>query len=790
MKSFLIGLAVSAAFFLPYIIADRGYFLFYGDFNVQQVPFYQLAHAAIKNGEWFWSFKTDLGANFIGSYSFYLLGSPFFWLTIPFPNSFVPYLMGPLLILKFGCASFTAYCYITRFVKNKDYALIGALLYAFSGFSVYNIFFNHFHEAIIYFPLLLLSLEAFMTENRRGWFAVMIALCAVVNYFFFFGMAVFCLLYFFIRLFSGEWDLTIKKLLLLILEAALGVLMSCVLLLPSLLAIVSNSRVSQFQYGWNGLLYGKEQIYTYVIQSFFFPPELPARPVFFDSADVKWSSVAGWMPVFSMTGVFAWMVSKKKSWQKRLIAVCTVMALVPVLNAAFYAFNSSYYARWFYMPILIMALMTAKGLEDEQTDWDKGWKITLAITLGFVIIIGFFPNGRQVGGLWEKFGLYVREYGYRFWMFCLIAVASLVILKILLTMKKRGLAVFSKYAVLSVCLISVIYSALFVGLGKSHSYETTSFIIPKLLEADIELEDKDSVRFDVYEGMDNTAMFYGLSSIQAFHSVVPSSIMDFYTYLDIGRDVASRPETDYYALRSFLSVKYLLNYEDDDQFEGTSDADGTMPYWSYLETQNGQDIYINDCYIPYGFTYDYYISEEDSDSHAAYEKDLLLVKAIRLSAEQAEKYSGILKNYSELDVFSPDYDLTQMTVEQYYTDCSMRRSTAGSTVFGKNSFDCNITLTRDNLVFFSIPYDDGWSAYVDGAEVEIEKVNAGFMAVLCTEGEHTVHFEYRTPGLKIGAAITAGSATVLCAYLVFVCEYRKRKRSAVSKSPASPETEL
>ena len=27
------------------------------------------------------------------------------------------------------------------------------------------------------------------------------------------------------------------------------------------------------------------------------------------------------------------------------------MALVPVLNSAFYALNSSYYARWYYMPI-------------------------------------------------------------------------------------------------------------------------------------------------------------------------------------------------------------------------------------------------------------------------------------------------------------------------------------------------------------------------------------------------------------------------------------------------------
>ena len=112
LKAFLLGLGLSFVIFLPFIIVDGGRFLFYGDFNVQQVPFYRLAHDAIRAGEWGWNSRTDLGANFIGSYSFYLLGSPFFWLTIPFPSEWVQFLMGPLLILKFACASLTGYIYI------------------------------------------------------------------------------------------------------------------------------------------------------------------------------------------------------------------------------------------------------------------------------------------------------------------------------------------------------------------------------------------------------------------------------------------------------------------------------------------------------------------------------------------------------------------------------------------------------------------------------------------------------------------------------------------------------
>ena len=380
LSTFFIALTVAAALFVPYIIMGEGYFTFYGDFNVQQIPFYMQCHKAVKSGNIFWSWTTDLGANFIGSYSFYLLGSPFFWLTIPFPNWMVPYLMGPLLILKFACAAFTSYFYIRRFTRTPQAARLGALLYAFSGFSVYNIFFNHFHEAIIAFPILLLALEQLITENRRIVFALSVALCAVTNYFFFFGMVVFTVIYFFVRLFSGDIKVKFSRFIVLIFEAVLGVCLSAFLLLPSILAIIDNTRVSSILLGWNAIMYGKEQIYGNIIECFFFPPDIPARPVFFPGANVKWSSLGGWLPLFSMVGVFVWFSQRKNHWLKRVIGICIFMAMVPFLNSAFYAFNTSYYARWFYMPILMMCLATVSLTEDSTVNWRSGYKWVLGIT--------------------------------------------------------------------------------------------------------------------------------------------------------------------------------------------------------------------------------------------------------------------------------------------------------------------------------------------------------------------------------------------------------------------------
>lgn len=64
--------------------------------------------------------------------------------------------------------------------------------------------------------------------------------------------------------------------------------------------------------------------------------------------------VAGWLPVFGMTGVIAYLQAKKGNWLRRMICVLAVMAFIPILNSSFYMFNYAYYARWFYMPILMM----------------------------------------------------------------------------------------------------------------------------------------------------------------------------------------------------------------------------------------------------------------------------------------------------------------------------------------------------------------------------------------------------------------------------------------------------
>ena len=180
------GVCAAAAFFifLPFLVVDKGLFQYCGDFNSQQIPFYTYMNGFVKNSAGQWSWETDLGTSAVNSYSFYLYGSPFFWLTTLLPQAWVPFSMVPMFMLKFGVAGLGAYTYLKRYSAGRNYAVIGACLYALSGFTVYNTFFNHFVDCIALFPFLLWALDSYVYDGVRGVFPLAVAvICSTITSF-------------------------------------------------------------------------------------------------------------------------------------------------------------------------------------------------------------------------------------------------------------------------------------------------------------------------------------------------------------------------------------------------------------------------------------------------------------------------------------------------------------------------------------------------------------------------------------------------------------------------------
>ena len=762
-KSFLWAFLISLLVFLPFIIYNDGVFVYMGDYNVQQIPFYKLAHEAVRSGDIFWNWNTDLGANFIGSYSFYLLFSPFFWLTLPFPTDFLPYLMGPLLILKTSLAALTSFLYIKRYVKDKNYAVVGSLLYAFSGFMIFNIFFNHFHDVVVFFPLLLVSLDELAENNRRGWFAFMVAVSAMVNYWFFIGEVVFVVIYVFIRIFTDKKWRSFKKFSIIALESILGVGIACFVLLPSALAIMGNPRTGAGKLINGELLwvYGFRQRLPAIIESFFFPPEIPSRPTFFPEMGAKWASLSAWLPLFSTVGTIAYLKYKKQDTVKRVIITSLIMSLVPVFNSAFVLFNGSYYARWFYMPILFLCIATSVILEDRnkaKSEINSG----LMWTAGFVLImalgVAFTPvrDGDKICfGLYDNKAMFIYIAGYA--VICLVIAFSLLVLL-------RESRWFLRVTSFSLSVIIVAFSLGYMADGKSSKRNDDAYLDLVLNgREEYQLPDDEFYRTDFYKCKDNMGMMLGKPTINAFHSIVPPSVMEFYPYVGIKRDVSTKPPVSHEALRPLTSVKYLFVKADE------KDQPPMTGYSLYKEYKD-YNIYENDSFLPMGIFYEEAVSKDKLSEFSGEQKLRYMLTALCLEEEDIEKYSDILSIHTSPDYFFTTSDMINAAIEQ-------KRDTAAH-YFKKDTrgFTSKIDAPGDGLLFFSVPYDKGWTATVNGEEAEIVKANVGFMAVKIPEGESTVRFNYMTPGLIPGLLVSAVSASLLIIYLLICMLLSKKGR--------------
>ena len=775
-RAFLYALAMAGILLLPFVIIDHGYFVYYGDYNAQQIPFYKTCIEAVQSGNLGWNWKTDLGVNFVGSYSFYTLGSPFFWFAALFPVAISQYLMAPLLALKIALSSFFAFVFIRRFVTKPQNALIGGLLYAFSGYSMYNIFFNHFHEAIVFFPLLLIGLEEAVVNKRRGALAVAVAINAFVNYFFFIGECIFLVIYFVARLIGDRrFRFGVRDFFCLAFEAVCGVLIAGALFVPSIFQVLDVPRSTSMLNGWDFLFYNKNQRYGLILEAMFFPGEVPARTEMFENADSKWSSVALFLPLFSMSGVIALVkgaaseASRRMKWLRIMLPACFVIAMVPGLNSSFVLFNYSFYTRWFYMPELLCALATVYVLEHEEFDLKFGVKFCAgAVGLISLLALLFPMKDKESDQLLPRIAVKISPA-----VFVNIAIAlgmAVVAFNVLYWRRRMKTAKFTKTVTGAVVICSMALGYFYVGYGRILGPYIGDY--NQKVSAQIHIDDPEFHRMESLDSQNNINMLWGMSSLRSFTSIIPSSTFELYDLLDIERSVNSRPETSHYALRSLTGVKYLIvpgNYDSEKLDEALSD----LRQFQYLEDQDGWKIYVNTAVMPMGYAYDTYMLTDDAKKENPV--DNAMVGSVILTEEQAEKYSDILtERHSE-----------NLTVEQKYqrflSDVRERQE-LGAKQFSVNrsGFTAVTDYDTDRLLVFSVPYDMGWSGTVSvqGAaaqELEIEKVNGGFIGVRIPAGVCEISFTYKTPGGSLGVICTVVGIVLFGGY-IFLCYFILRRR--------------
>lgn len=741
LSVFLTAFLAALAILLPSILENQGILLLWGDYNHQQISFYTAAHESIRQGHYLWTMTTDLGTDMIGAYSFYLLGSPFFWLTLPFPTEAVPYLMGPLMALKTGLIAWAAYAWL-KGILRKPLAAAGGLMYAFSGFALTTLFWNHFMEPMLAFPLLLLGLDALTLKKRRGAFLLAVAFAAAANYAFFPGMMIFLGIWLLVQWKAGRIHLGPRLAFQGITEFLLGTGMAMAILLPSFLAALGSGRTG---FGDGSLSLGSlflypNEVLLHLASSLFLPPEIQGGLVLVRNS-YAWAGVSLWLPVLGGAGVLAFLFGRRGKLPGRrgkdpmaaslsiMIPLTFLLAAIPVFNGAFSLYAGEYYARWLYMPALLFIPASLIALEKGGR---KEWGLGLGISFLALSLSALLPlrggNGYQAPEAT--------------WILQLLGMGLLALLLTggLLWLRKRRGESWVLALLLLLPAFAILQGSLFLSQGRSQFGEGGEGILQDLENRDLLAADEGFYRISWASPYRNLSMLWNRPGIKSFTSLITPSLLPFYESLGNARTGVTTDQPQEQAAYPILtSVKYFIGNEG----EALS-----LPGFRLLEEKEGYGIYENEAFLEMGLFYDAYILEEDYYALNLEQREGVLLKGIVLTPEQAERWKGRLRELTKEEREDASWESVLQEVEK-------KRANASRAVFYEGN---QLRLTPGSMgkgaLLITIPWSQGWKAYEGDAEIPMEKASLAFQLVPVEEGGREIRLVYEPPLWIYGGLIS------------------------------------
>lgn len=127
------------------------------------------------------------------------------------------------------------------------------------------------------------------------------------------------------------------------------------------------------------------------------------------------------------------------------------------------------------------------------------------------------------------------------------------------------------------------------------------------------------------------------------------------------------------------------------------------------------------------------------------------------------------KNLSKLDitikkgVYKID-SINLYTMDVDYLNSSFDEMT--NIAVNDNEISGIINVSNDGYMTLSIPYDKAFKVYVDGDKIEIEKVNTAFIGFKINKGNHDIKIIYNAPGLLTGKIISGFGLLLLVMCLI------------------------
>lgn len=731
----LLALGAALVSFLPYLIRDRGFFTLAYDYNLQQIPFAAAAYEGVKqifSGEWIWNL--DQGSSLITGFGFYNLGSPFFWATLVFPKESFPLLAGELYMLKYMTAAVLAYSWLKQFVREETSAVLGGLLYAFSGFQSTNLLYFHFHDIVAFFPLLLWGMDRLVREKKSLLFSAAVFLNSLVNYTFFVQEAIFLAVYFLFRYFERKRAAESLRLgLRIFLRAALGLAMAAFLFLPNAMYVLGSAR-GKSRFDLSRLLYDIRGT-LFILKGFLFPGEAMSE----QSAvyQYQYGSTSLYIPFFGMTGAAIYLAGNR-GWLRNLLLVLIPISFSPLIQSGFLLFTEPN-QRWWYMLNLLCVLATVLALERGQHRTKKArglaW-LCCGGTAVFCLALGLL-RGPSGGTLVQSRALFLLFGG----MAVLFSAACGWMIQRDLLSPRSALA-----AALAACVLTTAAAVGAYKRGDDHDGTVRDYQVGLNLKGF-----DDQYRYNTSHNL--FTMPAEGAGVGAFSSTAENSSYAFRSKV-----------YDFNANFTYQSVALpglpeLLG----GRYEILVDPKG-RPLLDDFEAGGFRYGIAEKEACPIGFATGNYITLEELHKYPRDARSYVLMDAVAVeTAEKVEAYYGL--RFEEAGEPENPAEAIRRTVENRVRQFS--RDGRG--------FSCTTDFPRNQLVFFSVPNDPGWTACIDQEKTEIIDA-CGMMALSVPAGNHAIEFSYRTPGLRMGTAVSLAGWLVFCLLLILRRRAAARRR--------------
>ncbi len=629
--------------------------------------FYDYWHEFFLTGQLpMWDTASALGTNNFGGNSFYSLFSPFYMIIYILPRSWIPVELGLKYVLQTAFAGFFFSEYLKEFSIPLNGRRLGGLAYAFCGWVIYFMWFEHFLDSYALLPFILWGVEKVLKDKDPRMLSLALCIQGFTNFFFLAQFAIGAFFYamwrylvLFPKLSHSDRFLTIG---IGFIAFLFGIMGSAFILIPGIENSEAMPRAANADYlqslidAWNAsdkgtfwtLIFrfdsdGNYFQSLYPVTGFFFMPNADYSsnllgPSWYDNASGS-SFVFTPITLLAFAGVLDGIRRRKWSYPIGFILVAFMMS-IPFFYYLFAAFTIAY-ARFLLAPtawIITFAVLQTKHIKEMP-------KYFMDASFAFVIVMQLLVAVYAL----DMVDTYSSVYdGVSYWQYRYLAVPIEMAYTLVCYLFLRHYMTSEKFSLIAICLVS--FEAIAMGnlVSQDHGFGDIDNV--EVSGQGLNIIDRETAIVNALDEFDdsqyriqnstadrnnpNIQMRIGYSGLSAFNSVYAFNTTDLlnwskipYSYGNWSMGAHQRRVN----METFLGVKYYMVPRDDENvpfgYEDVMDIDPTTVldptkrealenlqdviaenYSTDLTDEIARSLYVNTDYVDFAFPFDTVVS--------------------------------------------------------------------------------------------------------------------------------------------------------------------------------------